>query len=74
MKRLGTVTRVAQGLAVCRSDDVPSIGATVLNEQLTTVGTVVDIFGPVDHPYVAVSPSDTMTVAELLGEKLYVRS
>jgi len=31
------------------------------------------VFGPVDHPYLAVSPTDTASLPDLLGTKLYAR-
>ena len=75
MYRLGTVTRTAQGLAIVRyeAERDPEIGTTVLDEDLSTVGRVVDVFGPVDRPYVAVSPSGSNTLASLIGVKLYAR-
>jgi len=74
VKRVGEVVRVAQGLAVARvgGDDPPDIGATVVDEELDEVGRVVDVFGPVGNPYVAVSP-DGRDPALLFGEKLYAR-
>lgn len=74
MKRLGTVVRTAQNLAIIRSpsDDHPRIGTAVVDEQLQTVGRVVDVFGPVDKPYVAVSP-DNVPLTKLLGTKLYAQ-
>lgn len=73
MQRVGEVVRVAQGLAIARaSDDPPDIGATVVDEDLDEVGRVVDVFGPVADPYVAVSPDDR-DPALLLGQKLYAR-
>jgi len=75
MKRVGEVVRVAQGLAVARvsDDDPPRIGAMVVDENLDEVGRIVDVFGPVARPYVAVSPDDGVDPALLLGEKLYAR-
>lgn len=75
MKRVGTVVRVAQGLAIARVPDesYPDIGAAVVDESLSTVGRVVDVFGPVRRPYVAVSPTDGVAPADLLGSKLYTR-
>ena len=75
MRRVGTVSRTAQGLAVARCDDAadPDIGLSVVDESLATVGRVVDVFGPVDRPYVAVSPTEGVRVADLLGSKLYAR-
>ncbi|MFC7222962.1 Gar1/Naf1 family protein [Halalkalicoccus sp. GCM10025322] len=75
MKRVGEVVRTAQGLAIVRApdDDHPGIGATVLDERLSKVGRVVDVFGPVPRPYLAVVPDDRSALPSLLGGKLYVR-
>jgi RNA-binding protein len=79
VRRLGTVTRTAQGLAIVRpddgddGDDAPDIGTMAVDESLSGVGRVVDVFGPVDRPYLAVSPDDRIRLPDLLGEKLYTR-
>jgi RNA-binding protein len=74
MKRVGTVSRVAQGVAIVRlDDDPPEIGTAVVDDSLTRVGRIVDVFGPVDRPYVAVSPSESVSLASLVGSKLYAR-
>jgi len=74
MRRVGEVVRSSQGLAVLRSSDAsaPDFGTVVVDENLTEIGRIVDIFGPVDSPYVAVSP-ETDTPARLLGDVLYAR-
>lgn len=75
MRRLGDVVRTAQGLAVVRAPDetYADVGASVVDEDLTTVGSVVDVFGPVDRPYLAVTPSDSVHLPGLLGKTLYAR-
>ena len=75
MERVGTVSRTAQGLAVIRCDDAdhPDIGTPVVDESLNSVGRVVDVFGPVSQPYVAVSPTDRSRLAGMVGTKLYAR-
>ena len=75
MRRIGTVARTAQGLAVvrCDDDDRPDIGAAALDESLSPVGRVVDVFGPVDRPYVAVTPRGGVDLLSLLGQKLSER-
>jgi len=73
MERIGTVERTAQGLAILRAEEPPEIGTAVVDESLDAAGRVVDVFGPVDHPYVAVTPADGRRLPELLGERLYVR-
>jgi RNA-binding protein len=75
MQRLGEVDRTAQGLAIVRlsSDEPPPIGREVVDESLSTVGRVVDVFGPVERPYAAVTPAGDRRLATLFGEKLYVQ-
>ncbi|XVH30829.1 H/ACA ribonucleoprotein complex subunit GAR1 [Haloferacaceae archaeon DSL9] len=75
MQRVGTVSRTAQGLAIvrCPGPDHPRIGAAIVDESLSTVGRVVDVFGPVDTPYVAVTPNDEGALVSLVGQKLYAR-
>ncbi|MFW6384756.1 MAG: H/ACA ribonucleoprotein complex subunit GAR1 [Halodesulfurarchaeum sp.] len=84
MRRAGTVVRIAQGKLVVRTpetdgrnsesgSDRPDIGVTVLDENLETVGRVVDVFGPVDHPYLTVSPVDSINPPTFLNAPLYVR-
>ena len=76
MRRVGEVVRTAGGLAVVRvpeGEDPSDIGTETLDESLSTVGRVVDVFGPVERPYLAVTPADGRSPASLLGETLYVR-
>lgn len=73
MRRVGEVVRVAQGLAIARSpnEEHPDIGTPVVDQNLSDVGRVVDVFGPVERPYLAVSPAESPT--GLLGTVLYAR-
>ena len=79
MYRVGTAVRIAQGLVILRSDpdgDLEgrnAIGTMVLDDSLETVGRVVDVFGPVDRPYFAVTPDDDVHVPALVGSRLYAR-
>lgn len=75
MYRAGIVSHLAGGVLVARTDDaqVPDIGDDVINERLDTVGQVVDIFGPVDHPYLAITPDAELKPATVLNEPVYVR-
>ena len=70
MKRAGEVVGVAQGLAIVRTPDGshPAIGTRLLEQDLSTAGQVVDVFGPVERPFLAV---DTDSPAALLGVRLY---
>lgn len=75
MKRVGSVVGTAQGVVVVRadSDEAPDIGTPVIDEQLDSVGRIVDVFGPVSQPYLAVSTRQE-PVATLVGTSLYARN
>jgi RNA-binding protein len=77
VRRAGTVTRTAQGLLVVRAEEaaIPDIGSECVDEGLDAVGRIVDVFGPVERPYLAVSPATERAdrTALLVGETLYVR-
>jgi RNA-binding protein len=75
MQRAGDVVKTAQGVAVVRaeSDEHPDIGTTVVDQNLDAVGRVVDVFGPVARPYLAVSPNSEVHLPRLVGQTLYVR-
>ncbi|PSP74762.1 H/ACA RNA-protein complex protein Gar1 [Halobacteriales archaeon QH_6_68_27] len=75
MRRVGEVVRVAQNIAVVRSSDEshPDIGTGVVDEDLDELGRVVDVFGPVERPYLAISPDGEVHLPALVGTKLYAR-
>ncbi|MFT4922509.1 MAG: RNA-binding protein [Haloarculaceae archaeon] len=75
MKRVGEVVRTAQGVAVVRSpgQQYPAIGTDLVDESLSEVGRVVDVFGPVERPYLAVSPTEDRRLATLVGGPVYAR-
>jgi RNA-binding protein len=57
LRRIGHVLHVsATKNMIIKAENVPRIGEKVANEKLTTVGTVIDVFGPTSSPYVAVKP------------------
>jgi RNA-binding protein len=79
VRRLGTVERTAGGVAVVRvpapdgdeRPDPPDVGTEAVDERLDPAGRVVDVFGPVDRPYLAVAA--TGDPAALLGSVVYAR-
>jgi len=75
MKRVGEVVRVAQGVAIARAPDAdhPDLGTDVIDESLAEVGRVVDVFGPVERPYLAVTLSREVHLPALVGTVLYAQ-
>jgi RNA-binding protein len=53
--------------------DFPRIGTEIVDDSLSRVGRVVDVFGPVERPYLAVSPDDGVDPAALVGSRLYAQ-
>ncbi|WP_297462983.1 Gar1/Naf1 family protein [Thermococcus sp.] len=74
MRRLGKVSHYAkQGFLILRTDWVPSLNDPVVDKNLTVVGFVKDVFGPVKRPYVAVKPR-VRDPENYVGALLYVDS
>ncbi len=57
MKRLGRVLHTSQSRRVIvKVENIPKIGAKVVDENLEAVGAVSDVLGPVSSPYVSIKP------------------
>lgn len=57
MRRLGTVLHITpRGSIIVRTQKTPPLGGIVLNSRAERVGKIVDVFGPVKHPYVSIRP------------------
>ena len=72
MKRIGKVLHLSNsGKLVLKTKLDARIGLAVVNNELTRVGTIVDVFGPVDHPYTSIQPV-TRNPEKYVGKSLYV--
>lgn len=76
MRRLGSLARVAQdrGIVELDVDELPPTGATVVDETLAEVGTVVEVIGPVSAPWAVVDPVAQTALVDHLGQRLYLRT
>ncbi|TXT57029.1 MAG: hypothetical protein BAJATHORv1_20627 [Candidatus Thorarchaeota archaeon] len=55
MRRLGNVLHVStRGSLIIRCEKTPPIGGKVVNKKVEPVGKIIDVFGPVNSPYVAI--------------------
>lgn len=74
MKRVGTVVRFAQEMLIAEhtADEIPTVGAEVVDEGLDPVGRIVDVIGPVATPLVVIDPSID-DAANLLNQRVYLR-
>lgn len=76
MRRLGKVLHVSKrGSLILRTDKTPPTGpqALVLDKEANEIGIVLDVFGPVNNPYVSIRPYEGTDTQSLVGQILYLR-
>jgi len=76
LKRLGKVLHISKrGSIILQTDKTPPVGgrSVVLDKKAQEVGTIVDVFGPVKTPYVAVRPKRRTDPHKLVGQMLYLQ-
>jgi RNA-binding protein len=79
LKRLGTALHAVQNKLIVQSEQVvgsetsiPRTNSWVVDQKRTRVGKVLDIFGPINHPYIIVRPNRDVDAATHVGKKLYI--
>jgi len=72
LQRLGRVLHISPSRnIIIKTENIPKIGQTVIDENFKTVGKIFDLFGPVSSPYVAVRPT-ILKPEELTNKTLYI--
>ena len=72
MDVLGIVENVShEGLIIVRSDTAPERGNIVYDAKQKRIGIVKRVFGPVERPYVSVTPADKTILTDISGKKVY---
>ncbi|MGA1820459.1 MAG: H/ACA ribonucleoprotein complex subunit GAR1 [Thermoplasmatota archaeon] len=75
MKPLGSVVNFSpKGSIVVKADITPRIGQIVCDSKGTPLGRIIRITGPVESPYVLVSPlaKDEMSLFRVGGKKVFL--
>lgn len=71
MQRLGCVLHISPSRnIIVKVEKTPRIGETVVDENLKTVGKILDVFGPVSSPYASIKPA-IQKPEELMKKQLY---
>jgi RNA-binding protein len=76
MRRLGKALHISKrGSLILRTDKTPPIGpqALVLDKEANKIGTILDVFGPVNNPYVSIRLYEGIDAQKLVGQPLYLR-
>jgi RNA-binding protein len=72
LQRLGRVLHTSPSRnIIIKTENLPKIGETVVDENLKPVGKIFDIIGPVSSPYVTIKPTTTEP-EKLVNKTLYV--
>lgn len=72
MQRIGKALNITpSNCLIVKIDNTPKIGCEVADENLTVVGKVFDIIGPVASPYAVIKIS-TKNATALLNKPLYL--
>ena len=75
MRRLGKVLHISnRGSIIIRTEKTPPVGShsVVMDKQAQEVGIIIDVFGPVKFPYVAIKPKRGYDPKKLVGQMLYL--
>jgi len=75
LRRLGKVLHISnRGSIILRTEKTPPVGrqTIVMDKKAQEVGTIIDVFGPVKYPYVAIKPNRGYDPQKLVGQMLYL--
>ncbi|MBE0527518.1 MAG: H/ACA RNA-protein complex protein Gar1 [Candidatus Thorarchaeota archaeon] len=75
MRRLGKVLHISnRGSIIIRTEKTPPLGSNslIMDKQAQEVGIIIDVFGPVKFPYVAIKPNRSYDTKKLVGQMLYL--
>jgi len=72
LQRLGRVLHISPSRnIIIKTEKIPDIGETIVDENLKPVGKVFDIIGPVSSPYATAKPA-IREPEKLVNKTLYV--
>ena len=73
MELLGHIEGVTHtGDLIARGHNKPRPRTRVYSNRREQVGSVLRIFGPVDHPFITIRPSRGLNLVSLVSQKIYV--
>jgi len=71
MKRVGKLLHVTPSGGVGRFEVEPKMGQPVFDRSGQRIGNIIDIFGPIQRPYVKIKPASGVELEKLVGRYLY---
>ena len=72
MDHLGTVEEITcDGRLIVRCSDLPNIGEPVFDSRNKRIGVVKRIFGPVEEPYISITPEKDTDPSKYKGKDTF---
>jgi len=72
MKCVGRVSHLnSRNLAIVSTDDKVPKNTKIYDSEKRNIGRVVNIFGPVSEPFLAISPNKGIRITKIVGREVY---
>ena len=72
MKCVGRVSHLnSRNLAIVNTDKKVPRNTKIYDSEKRIIGRVVNIFGPVSDPYLAIAPNKGMRITKIIGREVY---
>lgn len=74
MRVLGKPSHISsQNHIIVRANFPPSIGSHVVTDSNSPIGKVIDVFGPVESPFVSIKPFGSVSPSIILEQTLFIK-
>ena len=72
MKCVGKVSHLnSRNMAIVSTHDKISKNTKIYDSEKRNIGRVINIFGPVNEPYIAIAPNKGMRITKIVGREVY---
>ncbi len=72
MKCVGKVSHLnSRNMAIVSTHDKINKNTKIYDSEKRNIGRVVNIFGPVSEPYIAIAPNKGMRITKIVGREVY---
>ena len=72
MKCVGKVSHLnSRNMAIVSTHDKINKNTKIYDSEKKYIGRVVNIFGPVSEPYIAIAPNKGMRITKIVGREVY---
>ncbi len=73
MKKAGRLLHITPNGGVGRFEVEPKMGQAIFDRNGKRIGNIIDVFGPVSHPYVRIKGAKGVDLKNFVGKTIYIR-